>query len=126
MANEQNLKSWVKGQSGNPKGKPKGSIHLSTRIRDLMSDKNFEAYISVAKKRNIIYKGAPIDAIIRVSIIKAVNGDDKAREWLSKYGWGHELEQAGSNKLVIETRQNTSVAPIMAKDANDYLKPTGS
>ena len=33
MANEENLKSWKKGQSGNPKGRPKGSLNRSTIAR---------------------------------------------------------------------------------------------
>ena len=30
MANEKNLKSWKPGQSGNPKGRPQGSLNRST------------------------------------------------------------------------------------------------
>jgi len=36
MSREQNLKSWTKGQSGNPKGKPKGSRNRSTIIREIL------------------------------------------------------------------------------------------
>lgn len=32
----ENLKSWKPGQSGNPKGKPKGTKSLKTRLRELM------------------------------------------------------------------------------------------
>jgi hypothetical protein len=35
MANEENLKSWSKGESGNPKGRPKGSKNRSTILREL-------------------------------------------------------------------------------------------
>ncbi len=30
MAKEENLKSWKKGESGNPEGRPKGSLNRST------------------------------------------------------------------------------------------------
>jgi len=33
MAKEDNLKSWAKGQSGNPKGRPKGARNRSTIAR---------------------------------------------------------------------------------------------
>ena len=93
MANSQNLKPWKTGQSGNIKGKPKGTVHLSTRIRKLLDDESFEANILDAKTGIRVYKGAPIDAIIMIAITKAVNGDDKAREWLAKYGWGKPTEE---------------------------------
>ena len=35
MANEENLRSWSKGESGNPKGRPKGSKNRSTILREL-------------------------------------------------------------------------------------------
>ena len=36
MAKEDNLKSWKKGQSGNPKGRPKGSPNLKKLYMDLL------------------------------------------------------------------------------------------
>jgi hypothetical protein len=36
MSREQNLKSWTKGQSGNPKGKPKGAKNRSTIIKEIL------------------------------------------------------------------------------------------
>ena len=38
MANQDNLKSWLPGQSGNPSGKPKGIKNLSTWIREFLED----------------------------------------------------------------------------------------
>lgn len=92
MANEQNLKPFKPGQSGNPKGAKKGSIHLSTHIQNLMADDAFEANILDAKTGIKEYKGMPVIAIIQVAITKAVNGDEKAREWLAKYGWKTQLD----------------------------------
>ena len=79
MANSQNLKPWQPGQSGNPAGKPKGAKHLSTWIRELLDDEKFE-YKLKGRKRGA---GAPIEAIIRVLIIKALNGDLRAFELLA-------------------------------------------
>lgn len=83
---------WKPGQTGNPAGKPKGTKHISTWIQDLANDEEFEANILDAKKGYIEYKGAPLKAIISVAITKAVNGDEKAREWLAKYGWKAQLD----------------------------------
>ena len=46
MANEQNLKPFPKGVSGNPAGKPKGTEHSKTRLKRLLD--------LVQKKRNPI------------------------------------------------------------------------
>ena len=88
--NPQNIEKhkWKPGQSGNPKGKPKGTISLSAHIRNLMSDKDFQANILDPKVGIKEYTGVPVKAIINVAIAKAVSGEDKSREWLAKYGWG--------------------------------------
>lgn len=80
------------GQSGNPAGRPKGTLNLSTHIQNMMNDENFVANILDAKLGMKEYKGIPIKAIIQVTIARAVNGDDKAREWLAKYGYGSNVE----------------------------------
>ena len=88
MANEQNLKSWKTGQSGNPNGKPKGTKHLSTHIREMMEDEDFELKL----ENGSILKGSPVKAIITVLIKKAVSGDTKAIDLLGKYGYGTKID----------------------------------
>ena len=39
MANSENLKSWEKGQSGNPKGRPKGVKNRSTIAKKWLDSK---------------------------------------------------------------------------------------
>lgn len=80
------------GESGNPAGKPKGTKHLSTWIQDLLNDEEFEANILDSKVGVIKFKGAPIKAIVMVALRKAAAGDEKAREWLAKYGYGTKQE----------------------------------
>lgn len=95
---------FKKGQSGNPAGMPKGIVHISTHIQRLMEDEAFEANILDAKTGIREYRGAPVQAIIQVAITKAVNGDDKAREWLAKYGWSQRIETditTGGDKLEV-------------------------
>lgn len=86
---------WKPGQSGNPKGKPKGAKHLSTWIQELLNDEEFEARLLDAKVGYKDYKGAPIKAIIGVAITKAVNGDTRWAEWLAKHGYGTNLNIEG-------------------------------
>lgn len=105
MANEQNLKPWRPGQSGNPAGKPKGTKHLSTRIQELMNDENFEAKIYDSRMGYDEYKGVPLDAIIYVTINKAVNGDERAREWLAKYGWGQKYKIEATSEINVGKRE---------------------
>lgn len=83
MANNQNLKPWKPGQSGNPDGKPKGTKHVSTWIQELLNDEAFTA--TVNSKR---YKGVPIKAMVKAQIILAMDGDTRAFDVLLKHGWG--------------------------------------
>lgn len=80
------------GQSGNPKGKPKGTLSLSTHIQRLMNEEDFEAIIPDGKLTDKEYKGTPMIAIIKTALARAANGDDKARDWLAKYGYGTNVE----------------------------------
>ena len=74
---------WAPGQSGNPLGKPKGSIHISTHISNLLEDENFECKLNNGQT----FKGIPIKAVINVLIIKALNGNLRAFELLAKFGY---------------------------------------
>lgn len=91
MANNQNLKSWKPGQSGNLMGKPKGTKHISSWIRELLNDEDFKGTI-YSKGAIIEYHGAPIRAIVQAQIQLAMDGNQKAFELLAKYGFSMNLE----------------------------------
>lgn len=96
-----NLKSWQPGQSGNPKGKPKGTRNLSTWINDLLNDDQLlKKYMGDQYAKEI-----PIQAIVTSLIIKAVNGDVRSFEILAKYGY--------SNKIEISTPGSFLPEPIL-------------
>lgn len=114
MANENNLKPWKPGQSGNMAGKPKGSKHLSTWIQDMLNDENFSTLIRDSKLGYAEYKGAPLKAILNALIIRSVNGDIRAFEILCKYGYGTRFDLGGSD--------NTKVIPILALVRDDMNK----
>lgn len=86
------------GQSGNPAGAKKGTLHLSTHIQNLLNDEEFEANILDSKKGLIEYKGAPVKAIIQVAIKHALNGDQRWAEWLAKHGYGDKLDITTNGK----------------------------
>jgi hypothetical protein len=93
MPNPQNLKAFT--GANDPRrsnGRPKGTLNLSTHIQNVLNDEEFDTYIEHPTKGRIEFKGAPILAIITVAVRKAVGGDDKAREWLAKYGYGASIE----------------------------------
>lgn len=95
MANEENLIPAKKGEIRNPKGKPKGTIHLATHIQNALNDPDFKAEFVDGKGKKIEFKGLPIKAILQTAIIKAKGGDKQWADWLAQHGYG--------NKLVIET-----------------------
>lgn len=88
------------GQSGNPDGKPKGTVHLSTHIQNALNDENFELKL----KDGSILKEMPIKAIIKTAIAKSVSGDTRAMEWLAKHGYGEKLNVEMQNpiSLIVE------------------------
>lgn len=86
--NEHNLKPWKPGQSGNPSGKPRGTKHLSTWIREMLEDDNF----TIELTDGTLKKEAPIKAIVTTLVTKAIDGDMKAFDLLAKYGYGTKLD----------------------------------
>jgi len=94
MANEQNLKSWQPGQSGNPAGKPKGTKHLSKWIQEMMEDESFEQKLA----DGTVLKGAPVKAIVMTLLTKGVAGDMRAIDLLGKYGYGSKLDVTSDDR----------------------------
>lgn len=105
------------GEIRNPNGKPKGTIHLSTRIQNMLNDDEFTATMVGSDGQKIEFKGNPAEAIIRTALLKSMSGDKKWAEWLAKYGFG--LKQ-------IHEFQNNPVQEILQKygldNAEEQLK----
>ena len=79
---------WRPGQSGNPAGKPLGTKHISTYIREMMDDDDFEQKLADGS----ILKGSPVKAVVKTLILRALNGDLRAFDLLAKYGYGTKIE----------------------------------
>lgn len=89
-----NLIPPQKGEVRNPKGKPKGTKHISTWIQEMLNDEEFETVLIDANKGAIPFKGAPLEAIIKVAMHKAIHDKEKGNvwaEWLAKHGYGNNI-----------------------------------
>jgi hypothetical protein len=96
MANEQNLIPAKKGEVRNPKGKPKGTLHLSTHIKNMLEDDSFEMKL----EDGTIFTGAPVKAVIKTAIIKAASGDMRAFDMLGKYGYGTSVDVTSGGEVI--------------------------
>jgi len=91
MANEQNLKPFKKGQSGNPKGRPKKLPHLEELLADILGE----------DKEGI----TAAEAILRALRAKATKGDIRAAEVLLERAYGKAkqgIELSGTNEGPIQ------------------------
>lgn len=99
MAKEDNLTPFQEGEeraaeAGSKGGKAKaGSKHLSTLIREVVADIDWEN-TTLKNKAEIKEKFGKNGwkAIVYVAVTKAITGDTKAMDWLAKNGYGTKLD----------------------------------
>lgn len=124
--NAKNLKPWQPGVSGNTKGRPKGSRNIKNVIRDLLSDPGTYNMLPSNTYGNA---RTPLEAIVRVLMIKSIRGDVRAADVLLKYAVDRDQSmEEGSfftqKKLIIEVvgdRQNPN-NPIQ-DESHDKIDP---
>lgn len=92
MANSDNLKPFPKGISGNPSGRPKGSLNMATRIRDYLESPQKLTYKAQE------WNGEPAELLVRVYTEKALSGDIRAFDLLVKYGYGTKIDIENDGK----------------------------
>lgn len=82
MANEQNLKPFKPGESGNPKGKPKGARSWKHVIKELCSLE----YDTPPKIKAHFPEGkySAKEIAVMAMMVKAWKGDVQAVKWLSE------------------------------------------
>lgn len=105
-----NLKSWKKGQSGNPAGRRKGSKNVSTIVRQVL-EQDADTDILIGTKIAGLTNGQPTSyaqAIILAMLKKALEGNVQAVCWLSQQqqlSYAPETVETGlfhTSKLVVE------------------------
>jgi hypothetical protein len=108
--NYPNLKSWKKGQSGNPAGRKKGSKNVFTLVRQVL-EQDADADILTGTKIADLTNGQPTSyaqAIILAMLKKALEGNVQAVCWLSRQqGLSYASEEGETglfhmSKLVVE------------------------
>lgn len=105
MANEQNLNPpWKKGQSGNPKGKPKGTRNRSTIVREWIESSATDGE-----------GGQVSDQLVRALIKKASQGDVMAFRELMDSAFGKITDK-------IETKHQYTKMGDVIIDMNGEVK----
>ena len=104
------------GQSGNPAGKPKGTKHLSTLIREI--GENIDWSKTTLKNKDQmkeLYGNNGWKAIVYVAMTKAMAGDPQAMKWLAENGFGKNIDiTSGGEKInvalveFIDANKNTN------------------
>ena len=83
--NYPNLKSWKKGQSGNPAGRKRGSKNVSTIVRELLEQDVIDDVLGgIPLSKSIKGKSTSYaQAMVLVMLQKALEGDVRAVRWLA-------------------------------------------
>ncbi len=90
---------FVKGQSGNPKGRPKGSKNLMTLIFEELEEK---IVVQEQGEQKTITKSA---AIAKQVVNKAMRGDPRSTELICKMtGMAQKSEPSESDDVTVDTQ----------------------
>lgn len=122
MANEENLRpAWKKGESGNPKGRPKGSKNRSTIAKKWL-EVNQEAFNDITGLKELLSQE---DLMTLAQIKKAREGDTNAYKSIMDSAFGSPVQQI--DQTIIEqplfpdhdvTEYNGDKEDIEAKEEN--------
>jgi len=130
MANEKNLipiTSETAAELGAKGGAAKkGKKHINTWIQELLQDEEFAAKIRIGYELQD-FKGAPITAIIKAQMIKAVEGDTKAFDALAKHGWPSksDVNNSGEIKHTYEELDDEQLAAAIKAREDRISKAAG-
>lgn len=89
-----------------------------------MNDEEFEAYLVDARDGYKQYKGAPVKAIVRVAMMKALSGDKPWADWLANNGYGQKLDLTSKGESLSKTESLTDKE--LHERIEAYLKRTKS
>lgn len=96
---------WKPGERPEGAGKPKGAKHVSSWITEMLEDAQFEQKL----KDGTIIKGAPMKAIIKTAIARAMSGDARFLDLLFKYGYGQTIHHIVEEEPVLQLEEPNGV-----------------
>ena len=130
MSNPKNIEGhkWAKGQSGNPKGRPKEAKNATTILREMfvkiiekelvlksIKSPETQRYINLwCNNKNMTVS----EAIFLIQILKAVKGDARAAELLMKYN----IELPKTNIDIQSGGDKLAPPPWLTTISNDEEK----
>lgn len=129
MANESNLTPFQPGQVANPRGRPKGSLDMSTRVKRILKRKIDWDKINIrdgdgleALKRRY-GKSAVADALIYIQVSKALTGDTAAFREIRKAGWGDMIKGELQGEVdVVHIYQPAQLTEATINDVGAQLR----
>lgn len=92
------------GEVRNPKGKPKGTLHLATRIRKIFEENIDWDKIAIRDTEALKQrygKATVAQALVWVQVSKALTGDTQAFRALAEAGWGKMLNVDASTQVDV-------------------------
>lgn len=102
MPNPQNLIPAKKGEVRNPKGKPKGTLNLETRVRRLLEGQD---ELPPAIKKTIVSavgsNKTALDAMIIVGILQSLQGDHNWGKMIKEWGYGKDVDKSEVKSHVV-------------------------
>jgi len=111
--NYPNLKSWKKGQSGNPAGRKVGSKNVSTIVRQVL-EQDADNAILVGTKIADLTQGKPTSyaqAIVLAMLKKALEGNVQAVCWLTEQQVLSNASETGENGLFNTSKLQIEIVP---------------
>lgn len=116
-----NLKPFKKGQSGNPAGRPKGVKNWSTVIKQLLADEDL--LDKVVKKKPSYWENVPekngANLIVIAMMIKAMEGDHKAANWLNRSAFGDKLTVDAEDGIFQTSKIEVEIVKSKNSDVGD-------
>lgn len=108
-----NLKTWKKGQSGNPAGRKVGSKNVSTIVRELLEQDASEQLL-ISNNIADLANGKPTSyaqAIVLAMLKKALTGNVQAACWLTEQQTLSNASETNENGLFNSSKLLIEVVP---------------
>jgi hypothetical protein len=105
---------WKKGQSGNPRGRPRKKLDQNAVFEQIMNER---IMIREGGKARKITKG---EALVRSQLAKAIKGDTRAAEFVVKEAarWGFGIDQDSCASVLLPPSTNAGQSDALFANLN--------